>query len=282
MLKTIKRLLLGVLMAATAATISATTVFATAGTGFAWELADMNKTINQTNFILENVCSATLISVKHRLVLTNHHCVDNKISIEEKDTMLPDGTIQKTRREKRVDVELIQHSYSGSVLVGSASYMAEIVAHKQRADLALLRIKADTIPYTVESRLHDGPVTRGERVYIVGNPAMLDASVVEGIVSSVTRVFEVFWADGAKVPFYQISGGLAGGNSGGALYNNQGRLIGVPAAIARANHIGLAIQLPAIKQFLKESCYASVYDAAAPDPEKCFETKRVETEKKGK
>jgi S1-C subfamily serine protease len=233
----------------------------------AWELDAMNRTINQTNFILDNQCSGTLVDLKQKLVLTNYHCVDGKITAEDREELQADGTIRKVRRFKYTDVELTQRSYQGADQVGAASYMAEIVAHDKRSDLALLRIKADTIPHTTQSVIlpNGKGVVRGERVYIVGNPIMLDASVVEGVVSSTTRLFEVPWAEGEKVAFYQISGGIAGGNSGGALYNNDGYFIGVPAAGARQEFIGLAIQLDSVKSFLKKACYESVYNPSAED-----------------
>lgn len=250
----------------------------------AWGLADLNKTINQTNFTLDNACSATLISLKYKAVLTNYHCIDRKITVEDREEPSTDGTIKKVRREKRDDVTLAQKAYKGPEQVGAAEYLAEIVAHKKRADLALLRLKADSIPHTIESTLlPDGStVVRGSRVYIVGNPQMLDASVVEGVISSVTRMLEVPWADGEKVPFYQFSGGVTGGNSGGALYDSEGRLIGVPAAGGREAHLGFAITVEAIKAFLREACYTAVWDSTAPPPEKCLADKKAAAEKSKK
>lgn len=249
---------------------------------YAWPVDEMNKTINQTNFILDDICSATLIDLKHKLVLTNYHCVDEKIRVEDRKVTMPDGSVKEVKMEKRDDVTLTQKAYRDAENVGAASLQAEIVAHKKRADLALLKIKADTIPQTVASPIlpNGAKVVRGERVYIVGNPAMLDASVVEGVVSSVTRVFEVPWADGEKVPFYQVSGGLTGGNSGGSLYNDKGQLIGVPAAGFRAEFLGLAIQVQAIKSFLKEACYEAVFNPAAEDPEKCIADKKAKHQAK--
>lgn len=265
------------------AVLAAAFVVGLSAPAVAWDLDKMNQTINETNFILDNVCSATLISVKEKLVLTNYHCIDSKITAEDREELQPDGTIKKLRRFKYDDVSLTQKSYKDAALVGSAEYMAEIVAQNKRADLALLRIKADSIPHSVYSPIlpADKTVRRGQRVYIVGNPAMLDASVVEGVISSVNRVFNVEWAEGEKVPFYQIAGGLTGGNSGGALYTDEGYLIGVPAAGFRQEFLGLAIQLGAIKSFLKANCYASVYEEMSPNVNdvKCIADKKAKAEK---
>lgn len=246
----------------------------------AWDLDKLNTTVNQTNFILDNQCSATLISLKFKAVLTNAHCVEQKVTLVERDETQPDGTVRKVKREKRDDVTLAQKSYVGAERVGAAEYQAEIVAYQKNRDLAVLRIKGD-IPHSLESPLlPDGrKVQRGQRVYIVGNPRMLDASVVEGIVSSVTRTFEIPWANDEKISFYQVSGGVAGGNSGGALYDNDGYFIGVPAATYAGAHLGLVITLPTIKQFLKDNCYAAVWDPTAASPETCLDAKRKSMKK---
>lgn len=246
----------------------------------AWDLDKMNRTINQTNFILDDQCSATLVSLRLKAVLTNAHCVDRKVAVVERDETQPDGTVKKVKREKRDDVTLAQRSYVGAERVGAAEYQAEIVAYQKNRDRAVLKIKGE-IPHAVESQLlPDGrEVLRGQRIYIVGNPRMLDASVVEGIVSSVTRTFEVPWANDEKIQFYQVSGGVTYGNSGGALYDDEGYFIGVPAAGFSEKHLGLVITLPTIKRFLKDNCYAAVWDRAAPTPEACFEEKRAAMKK---
>jgi S1-C subfamily serine protease len=52
----------------------------------------------------------------------------------------------------------------------------------------------------------------------------------------------------------QVSGGIIGGNSGGAVYDANGGLIGVPVIAHQANEIiGFAVPLPAIKEFLKNA-----------------------------
>src|SRR5713226_7712135 len=79
----------------------------------AWDVAEMNKTVNQTNFILDNICSATLISLKYKLVVTNYHCVDTKVKQDDRDETQADGTVKKVTRWKTEDVSLYQKGYSG-------------------------------------------------------------------------------------------------------------------------------------------------------------------------
>jgi hypothetical protein len=232
------------------------------------EWKDMNADINMTNFILkvgppdspDGLCTATLISLKYRLIMTANHCVDDNIKVEEKEETSDNGVVEKVKREVFTDMQLEQKNYQGFRNVGSATFLARIIAHKKSYDLGLLQIRADTIPQTVYSHVL-GPndkVTRGDTVFAVGNPRGLDASVSKGIVSSTTRMIKVPWAD-ADVPFYQVDAAINLGNSGGALYNDSGQLIGLPDASAGAG-LGLAIPVDVLRKFLNENCYEDVWN----------------------
>ncbi len=237
------------------------------GTAHAWELGAMNRTIEQTNMVVDGHCSGTLISLTERLVLTNFHCIEDRISFLDREIVGDDGVVRKVRQRKLADVPIAQHRYNGFERTGTSTYVGEIVADVKQRDLAVVQLKGE-IPHTYASPLLSvrGTVTRGERVYIVGNPAAQEATVVEGIVSNVNRTFEWPWTDGAKMPMLQISGGLWGGNSGGALYNDNGELIGVPAAVnTRATFIGFAIPIELVRLTLREACFGSLYDPLFDD-----------------
>lgn len=230
-----------------------------------WTVEQMNAQINQTNFIVNDGCSGTLLDAKKRLILTNYHCVDFLISSVEREVTGPDGTVQKKKFRKYEDVRLEQNTYDGFTRTGSATYVGEIVAEAKTRDLAVVRVKG-AIPHTFAAPIRPAtdPVLRGERVYIVGNPLGNDGSLVEGIVSNVNRAFDLPWTDGARLPLIQMSGGIAGGNSGGALYDSAGRFIGVPAVGYRGTgHLGFAIPLDVIRPFLNENCLMT------EDDEKC-------------
>jgi S1-C subfamily serine protease len=248
----------------------------------AWDVVDINKAVDQTNFVVNRGCSGTLISLPNQLVLTNHHCVDNLITSYEREISNSDGYVKKVRMRRYADVALQQFNYDGFAPVGSAAYIGEIVAEDQSKDLALVRVRGK-IPHTYASPLlpEDKVVLRGERVYVVGNPAGEYGSVVAGIVSSVNRTFEFPWTNREKLGMIQFSGGIYGGNSGGALYNDQGELIGVPAAgYMGANFIGLAVPVSVVKTFMRANCFAIVFDVNADDGA-CLKNK-IEKEKKDK
>ena len=231
-----------------------------------WTAEEINKTIEATNFIVNRGCSGTLIAINPSLVLTNYHCIDGNVDSGEREVRAPDGTVAKKKFRKYTDVTTEQKTHDGFTLVGSASYIAEIVAEAKTSDLALLKLKGRTPHSYFSPIIPDGqPVLRGEKVWIVGNPLGLESTVTAGIISA-NRSLDPPWADGARIPVLQISGGMSGGNSGGALYNSKGQLVGVPFAGYRGDgHLGFAITVDVVKAFLRENCFASTFDKSAND-----------------
>lgn len=235
----------------------------------AWPVKDMNETIQSANFIVGRGCSGTLISKEHRLILTNHHCIGAGVTTRMKRVTSDSGAISKVMVEELRDMNVSQRSYDKHQLVGEASYKAQIVARWKESDLALLQIRAD-IPNGIAVKVFAGDeVFRGETVYAVGNPLGLDATVMKGIVSSTTRMFRVSWAN-AEVSFIQIDAGITGGNSGGSLFNDDGVLIGVPAAGVPGTVLGLAIPFFRVQEFLTDNCWGEVWDDAAESRDVCL------------
>jgi len=249
--------------------LSLLTALLTANVAAAWTVEDMNKTINSANFIVGGGCSGTLISLEHRLILTNHHCIGAAVRLRTKTVTEDDGTVIKKQVEELRDMDVSQRMYEDYRLVGEASYKAELIARWKESDLALLQVRAE-LPNAIAATVFAGDsVQRGEEVTVVGNPLGLDATVTRGVISSTNRMFRVGWAD-AEVPFIQVDAGITGGNSGGALSNAVGELIGVPAAAAPGNgHLGLAIPFIQVRQFLDDNCWAEVWDAEAQSHEVC-------------
>lgn len=247
------------------------------------DLAQLNKMIEQTNFIVNGGCSGTLIDLKNKLILTNHHCIAGKISIVDREETGTDGEIRKYKAKKYAEVIVEQNGYNNYSKVSTSSYIAEIVAENLYFDLAVLKIKSE-IPHNIASRLlpETMTITRGETVYIVGNPGLMEASLVKGIVSSLNRTFEFPWTNNEKLAMIQFSGGIFGGNSGGALYNEKGYIIGVPAAgMSQANFIGLAIPIHVVRKFMRDNCLAEAFDDKA-DNTKCMEDRKAKEKNKPK
>lgn len=228
----------------------------------------LNELVDNANVIVDGHCSGTLIDVEQRLVLTNFHCVTNRIRVKEEAVVTPDGTVKKVQRQKIDPVTISQKRYDGHTEVGSRQYRGEIVGHKKTRDLALIQIKDTTFPNKIAMKLlpEGEKVQRGMPVTAIGNPMMLDASVSTGVIASTTRTFKFSWADNEDLPMYQFTAGIAGGSSGGSLIASQtGELIGVPAAVAQGTVVGLAIPIEMVREALREWCFASVFDRKADD-----------------
>lgn len=223
---------------------------------------DFNRQVDQTNFIVGSGCSGTLISRQYKLILTNYHCIDGFVEVKEEERVDEDGTVEEVRVEHLDEVPVSQKSYREFETVSTATYTSEIVGYRQEYDLALLEVKAD-LPHNMSSQvLPPGrSFSRGDVVYVVGNPAGMEGTIVQGIISNLNRTFEFSWTGERKLPMIQFSGGTFFGNSGGALYNEEGMVIGVPAAMHPiANFIGLAVPAHIIHKAVAEMCWAERLD----------------------
>ena len=115
-------------------------------------------------------------------------------------------------------------------------YEAQVVGTDPETDLALLKIKADNLPYL--SFGDPDKLEVGEWVVAIGSPLGLDHTVTAGIVSAKGRNIQ----SGSYDDFLQTDASINRGNSGGPLLNMDGQVVGINTAIAqRAQGIGFAI-----------------------------------------
>jgi len=109
-------------------------------------------------------------------------------------------------------------------------FEGEIVGLDPATDLALFKIDAGRLPY-IEYGNSD-QLRVGEWVLAVGNPFNLTSTVTAGIVSAKARDINILGSQGAIESFIQTDAAVNRGNSGGALVNTRGELVGINAAIA--------------------------------------------------
>ena len=96
-------------------------------------------------------------------------------------------------------------------------------------DIALLKVKADNLPFI---KYGDSEQLKlGEWVLAVGNPFNLTSTVTAGIVSAKGRSLDLLEGDYRIESFIQTDAALNMGNSGGALVNTKGLLVGITSAI---------------------------------------------------
>jgi len=144
-------------------------------------------------------------------IVTNNHVIDNATSIE----------ITLNNKKK---------------------YEAELIGADATNDIALLKIDADIdLPYTTFTNSDN--VKIGEWVLAVGNPYNLTSTVTAGIVSAKGRDLE---GNGNIESFIQTDAAVNPGNSGGALVNTRGELVGINTAISSktGSFIGYSFAVP--------------------------------------
>jgi len=116
------------------------------------------------------------------------------------------------------------------VLNDKRTFKAELVGVDRGTDLALLKIEGSDLPFIV---LGNSDILKiGEWVLAVGNPFNLTSTVTAGIVSAKARNINIL--RGANYPiesYIQTDAAVNKGNSGGALVNLRGELVGINSAI---------------------------------------------------
>jgi Do/DeqQ family serine protease len=144
-------------------------------------------------------------------ILTNHHVVDGAIEVK---------------------VELTDNR----------SFTAKLVGSDPPSDLAVLKIDAKDLPTL---QLGDSDKVRvGDFVLALGNPLGVGQTVTSGIVSAKGRATGL--SDGSFEDFLQTDAAINRGNSGGALVNTNGELIGINSQILSPSggNIGIGFAIP--------------------------------------
>ncbi|HMQ07656.1 MAG TPA: trypsin-like peptidase domain-containing protein [Saprospiraceae bacterium] len=158
-------------------------------------LKEMNGS-NYKNTYSSSSGSGVLISPDGYIV-TNHHVINDANSIE---VMLNNNKI----------------------------YKARLIGNDPSTDLAVIKIDTDHLPFLYFG--NSDSLAIGEWVLAVGNPFRLQSTVTAGIVSAKARNINILEDFGIE-SFIQTDAAVNPGNSGGALVNTQGQLVGIIAAI---------------------------------------------------
>lgn len=224
-------------------------------------LTDMNRQIDQTNFLVNRSCSGTLIDVEHGYVLTANHCIADQFAIVDREKIDDKGVVTTEKVRIAVPGTVSQLYFAGPSMVQKNSYVFNIKANDAKLDLALLQTRAK-LPNTQAAKLACKDPVRGEVAYAVGNPfGVLYSSITKGIVASVQRTYPMLGIDGQdEHALLQITSGIEGGNSGGATYNADGEIIGVVVRGSAVNEtVGFSVPLADVKSFLAANGAAGLY-----------------------
>jgi len=127
------------------------------------------------------------------------------------------------------------------VLDDGTEYDAEVVGTDDRIDIAVLKIEPEGDLPTVEWGVSDD-VRVGDWALAIGNPLGLDGTVTAGIVSARGRDIQ----SGPYDDYLQVDAAINRGNSGGPLFDMNGKVIGVNTAILSTSggNIGLGFAIP--------------------------------------
>ncbi len=147
---------------------------------------------------LTNSSGSGVILSPDGYIATNHHVIENS------------RDVKVTLADKRV-------------------FPAKVVGSDPSTDIALLKIAADGLPFLVFG--NSDSVRIGEWVLAVGNPFNLESTVTAGIVSAKGRNINILGGATSIESFIQTDAAVNPGNSGGALVNTLGELIGINTAI---------------------------------------------------
>lgn len=139
-----------------------------------------------------------VILTKDGYIVTNNHVIDKA------------DEIQVTLNDNRV-------------------FTATVIGADANTDLALIKIEGDEFPVVPMGNSED--LKLGEWVLAVGNPFNLTSSVTAGVVSAKSRSIGLYQGGESIESFIQTDAAINMGNSGGALVNVRGELVGINAAL---------------------------------------------------
>lgn len=165
-------------------------------------------------------------------ILTNNHVVDSSSESTYYD---------------------ISEATSVKVTLGNndQTYDAEIIGKDSQTDLAVLKIDAEGL--TAAEFADSDAVKIGEFSMAVGNPLDLGITITCGVISAVNR--EVDDGEGGKYTCIQTDAAINSGNSGGALVNSKGQVIGVntlKVSSTGVEGIGFAIPINSTLDVIEE------------------------------
>lgn len=131
-------------------------------------------------------------------------------------------------------------------LANKKSYKAKVIGTDPSSDLAVIKIDGKGLPYMVYGNSDEAKL--GQWVLAIGYPLSLDVTVTAGIISAKSRSIGINdrQSKTAIESFIQTDAAVNPGNSGGALVNTSGELIGINSAIASptGSYAGYSYAIP--------------------------------------
>lgn len=233
-----------------------------------WDINAMNQQVDQTNVIISGICSGTLVGYSKSgkgLYLTAKHCtLDSYEDVKRKEVDPKTGEVKEKTIRITVESYVAQRLFDGNKPVGEIKYKARVKATEPEHDLGLFETVAP-LPGA-----HNNPAVlacsepnRGDAVYAVGNPEIIFYGAVSkgNVVSTRMTNSDLGITDQEDMlPGLDLNGDdalivhtatIAPGSSGGALYNDDGKLIGVN--VMAYSGMFMSVPLDDVTKFLSDN-----------------------------
>ena len=195
-------------------------------------------------------------------ILTNHHVIAYAINIsEEWDSALA----KKIPVERRSVVYVEQFKYRNvSIPVGTMRIEADIKIYNKNEDMALLRLRYDE-PVGVVAKIPKAGEENGYKVLdetiAVGCSLLFPPLPTVGVVTRMDFLIN-------SLAYHMSSAQVIYGNSGGAMFQSDGTLIGIPSMLAVTGwggsvpitHMGLFVPIDRVYKWMEEERYNFIYD----------------------
>lgn len=140
---------------------------------------------------------------------------------------------------------VIENSEKVSITLNDKrEFEARVVGNDHSTDLALLKVDTEGLPFITFGNSDDLKI--GEWVLAVGNPFNISSTVTAGIVSAKGRSMDIISDNYRIESFIQTDASVNRGNSGGALVNLRGEMIGINTAILSptGGNVGISFAIP--------------------------------------
>ena len=180
---------------------------------------------NARSIVKQHVTGAGVILDSNGYIITNAHLIDGAKRVE---------VILNPTRTAEMPVRTYLEA-------SGPTFDAAIVGVHQATDLAVLKIKANGLP-TLQLANYEN-LRQGQMVIAFGSPLGLRNAATIGIVSSIARQID----SDSPLVYIQTDAAINPGNSGGALVDTAGNLVGINAAMLKAERAGLAIPSDTVK-----------------------------------
>lgn len=167
--------------------------------------------VNSTSFLGRPISSTATASGSGIIISNDGYIVTNNHVVSSSSDL---STYYQISEASKISVTLFDDN---------TEYSATIVGQDKQTDLAVLKI--DKSGLTAAEFADSNSVKVGEFVIAVGNPIGMTSTVTSGIVSALNRT--VTDSDGNSYKCIQTDAAINSGNSGGALVNSEGKVIGI-------------------------------------------------------